>query len=142
MQTLRQMARGLTYSQAAGESHRSPSTVRSLLHTAYKRLGVSTISQALAVCTAAGWLDEVPQDGAAVEFADNRVTWAQRLYLEAFEQSLRAREDPDEVTRTRMLRRAALTGVYNEARKEQPRRRFSSDPLGRLLRDTSQLGLQ
>ncbi len=134
LQILRQMARGLSYAEAARETRRSPSTVRSLLHSAYQRLGVSTIAQALAVCTQIGWLDPVPQDGAVVESADRRVTWAQRLYLEAFDQSLRAGTDPDEADRTQQLRKAALAGMCRGVGTVRPGRRLTSDPIERIAR--------
>ncbi len=139
LQTVRQMARGHSYASAAHESHRATSTVRSLLHTAYARLGVVSIAQALAVCTQVGWLDEVPHDGSIVERADRRVTWAQRLYIEAFDQSLRAGEDPDEQQRTRQLREAALTGMYREAGKNAPWRQERRDPIERLAQDMQRL---
>jgi hypothetical protein len=134
------MSTGLTYAGAARETCRSTSTIRSLLHTAYQRLGVSTIAQALAVCTHAGWLDAVPADGSIVALADRRVTWAQRLYLEAFDQSLSAGGDSDEVERTQRLREAALTGLYREVGQERPWRRASSDPVDRLAFDLQRLG--
>jgi hypothetical protein len=134
------MARGLTYAEAARETGRAPSTVRSHLHTAYGRLGVTTISQALATCTYIGWLDAVARDGVAVELADRRVTWAQRLYLEAFDQSLRAGENPDEVERTHLLRRAALEGMYHRAGKQPPPwRRTATDPLDRIVQTLQRL---
>jgi DNA-binding CsgD family transcriptional regulator len=140
LQTLRQMARGLSYAEAAREAHRSHSTVRSLLHNAYKRLGVSTIAQALTVCWNAGWLDDVPQDGVVVELGDRRVTWAQRLYLEAFDQSLHAGDDLEEVERTRRLREAALGGMYRGASEERPWRELSTiDPIERIARDLQRL---
>ena len=94
--------------------------MRSLLHTAYARLGVASIAQALAVCTQAGWLDEVPDDGAIVELADRRVTWAQRLYIEAFDQSLRSGNNADEQERTQQLRGAALKGCMRKQRDRHP----------------------
>jgi hypothetical protein len=115
------------------------STVRSLVHNAYGRLGVATIAQALAVCTSVGWLDEVPNDGALVEIADRRVTWAQRLYLEAFDQTLRAGDDDGELDRTGQLRRAALAGVCREAGTPLPPLRVLNDPLERLVRDFRRL---
>jgi DNA-binding CsgD family transcriptional regulator len=139
LQALRLMATGLTYAGAARESCRSTSTIRSLLHTAYRRLGVTSIAQALAVCTHAGWLDAVPADGSIVAMADRRVTWAQRLYLEAFDQSLRSSGDAREVERTGRLRDAALTGLYREVGKERPWRRASNDPLDRLAFDLRRL---
>jgi hypothetical protein len=129
------MATGLTYAEAASRSRRSTSTIRSLLHTAYKRLGVATIAQALTVCTHAGWLDAVPADGSVVALADRRVTWAQRLYLEAFDQSLRAHGEPAEMERTRRLREAALSGMYREVAKDRPWRQLTADPMERLMRD-------
>jgi DNA-binding CsgD family transcriptional regulator len=131
-ETIKALARGLSYAQAAEEVCCSTSTVRSLLQTAYQRLGVSTIAQALAVCTRIGWLDVVPHDGELVHLADRRVTWAQRLYLEAFDQALRAGDDANEVARTGVLRDAALTGMYREADKERPWRQAGADPLERL----------
>lgn len=139
LQALRLMATGLTYAGAAKETFRSTSTIRSLLHTAYRRLGVTTIAQAFAACSHAGWLDAVPADGAVVALADRRVTWAQRLYLEAFDQFLRASDDPEEVQRTQQLREAALTGLYREAGQDLPWRRASSDPLDRLARHLQRL---
>jgi hypothetical protein len=136
------MARGLSYAEAAREAHRSHSTVRSLLHTAYRRLGVSTIAQALAVCWDAGWLDPVPNDGAAVELGDRRVTWAQRLYLEAFDQYLQAGDDLREVERTRRLREAALEGMYRGTGEERPWRELTSDPIDRIARDLQRLSLR
>jgi DNA-binding CsgD family transcriptional regulator len=142
LQTLRQMARGLSYAEAAREAHRSHSTVRSLLHTAYRRLGVSTSAQALAVCWDAGWLDPVPHDGVAVELGDRRVTWAQRLYLEAFDQYLQSGDDLEEVERTRRLREAALEGMYRGAGEERPWRELTSDPIDRIARDLQRLSLR
>jgi hypothetical protein len=135
------MARGISYETAARETRRKVSTIRSLLHTAYGRLGVTTIAQALAVCTSVGWLDEVRDDGALVELADRRVTWAQRLYLEAFDQTLRAGDDQAERERTAQLRSAALGGMYREADMSAPPWRVARDrdPLGRLLRDFQRL---
>ena len=139
LQTVRQMARGLSYAEAARETRRSESTVRSLLHRAYGRLGVSTIAQALVVCTYAGWFDAVPRDGADVEYADRRVTWAQRLYLEAFDQSLRAGAAPSDLDRTQRLRDGALTGMYREAGKERPWRQVTCDPIDRIARTLQRL---
>jgi DNA-binding CsgD family transcriptional regulator len=139
LDALKQLARGLSYAQAARELGCSTSTVRSLLHTAYKRLGVSTIVQALAVCTDVGWLDFVPNDGEVVELADRRVTWAQRLYLEAFDQALRAGDDAAEIERTRVLRDAAVTGMFKEVDKERPWRAMANDPLERIARTLRRL---
>ena len=140
LQTLRCLARGITYAEAAEEMCIGLSTVRSHLHAAYQRLGVSTLWQALVACMHAGWLDEVSQDGALVQAADRRVTWAQRLYLEAFDQTLRAGDDATELRRTSVLRSAALTGVYREAGKEQPWRQATAHPLARIAHTLERLG--
>jgi DNA-binding CsgD family transcriptional regulator len=146
LQTIKALGRGLTHAQAAEEYGCRTSTVRTLLSFAYRRLGVSTIAQALAVCTRVGWLDAIPEGAEMIEFADRRVTWGQRLYLEAFDQALRAGDDPDEVARTQLLREAALTGVYREAgihRKrdtEQPWRQVTAHPLERLAQTLQRLG--
>jgi hypothetical protein len=137
---MRQMARGLSYAEAASESHRGVSTVRTLLQTAYRRLGVASIAQALALCSSAGWLDPVVEDGAAVHLADRRVTWAQRLYLEAFDQSLRAGTDAAELRRTQRLREAALTGMFKDARKQQPWRAATRDPIEAIADAMLRLG--
>ena len=139
LEALRLLARGFTYAQAAHELGCAQSTVRTLLQTAYKRLGTSTIAQAVALCAHVGWLDLVPDDGESVELADRRVSWAQRLYLEAFDQSLRAGDDATEVERTRVLRDAALTGLFKEVDKERPWRAAATDPLERIARTLRRL---
>ena len=142
IETIRLLARGLSYAQAARERRCRVSTIRSLVHTAFGRLGVSSIAQALAVCSHVGWLDVVPRDGQVVELADRRVTWAQRLYLEAFDQSLRAGDDEAEVKRTSALRDAALTGVFSEADQERPWRPMTTDPLERIAQTLRTLDAQ
>ena len=136
---IRHLSRGLTYIEIAEQLRRSKSTVRSQLHWAYARLGVSSGAHAVSVCMQAGWLDEVPHDGTALNLADRRVTWAQRLYLEAFDQSLRAGDDSAEVERTQSLRDAALIGLLREADKERPWRATASDPLERIARTLRRL---
>ena len=106
--------------------------MHSLAHTACRRLGVATIVQAVALCTDLGWIDYVAADGASVESADPRVTWGQRLYLEAFDQSLRAAEDRNELERTRLLREAALSGVFKESGTKPDVRPASTDPIARI----------
>jgi DNA-binding CsgD family transcriptional regulator len=139
LETIRHLARGLTYADAAREQQCSVSTVRSHLQRAYQRLGVSTIAQALAVCMKVGWLDDVPHDGKVVELADRRVTWAQRLYLEAFDQSLRAGGDADEIERTRVVRDAALTGMFRDAGTKPRPRTATTEPLERLAQTLRKL---
>jgi hypothetical protein len=132
----------MSYAEAARETRRSESTVRSLLHTAYRRLGATTVAHALAICSNAGWLDDVPGDGIVVELSDRRVTWAQRLYLETFDQSLRAGDDPEEVERTRLLRQAALRGIHAKTDGRRPRGTFAGDPIGRIIGDLGHAGVR
>jgi putative nucleotidyltransferase with HDIG domain len=53
---LRSLARGLVYKQIGQELKISTSTVRSHLHSAYKKLGVIDRAQAVLMATNAGWL--------------------------------------------------------------------------------------
>jgi HD-like signal output (HDOD) protein/DNA-binding CsgD family transcriptional regulator len=53
---LRGLARGLVYKQIGQELDISPSTIRSHLHNAYKKLGAIDRAQAVLIATKAGWL--------------------------------------------------------------------------------------
>jgi HD-like signal output (HDOD) protein/DNA-binding CsgD family transcriptional regulator len=53
---LRGLARGLVYKQIGQELDISPSTIRSHLHNAYKKLGAIDRAQAVLIATEAGWL--------------------------------------------------------------------------------------
>jgi hypothetical protein len=75
-----------------------------------------------------------------VTLAERRVTWSQRLYLEAFDQSLRAGDDPQEVERTRQLRAAALAGLCTEAGVDVPWRALDADPIIRIAETLGCLG--
>lgn len=133
LDTLDALARGLTYCHAAAEMGCSCGTVRSQVRSACRRLDVTTPEQALELCTELGWLDPVPGNVSTVQLADQEVTWAQRLYLEAFDQFLRARSDATEVKRTELLRDAAMTGMFREADQQRPpRRAMKADPLERI----------
>ncbi len=136
LSALQEAASGLTSKQAAmklGLAHR---TYLRRLTLAYQRLGVSCIGQALAVCFAEGWVDsDLERVGRSEE--GQEVTWAQRLYLEAFDQSLGAEKSvtPDlgEVLRTARLRADALVGVNHEAHRTTAARQPSADPIDQLL---------
>jgi hypothetical protein len=67
--------------------------------------------------------------------ASDLLTSAQLLYLEAFDQTLRAGPDPQEAARTRRSREAALRRIYERADGERPRRGVAPDPIGRILLD-------
>lgn len=112
------IVRGLSYKQMAAERTVSVSTIRSHIHSAYKRLGVIDGTQAALVCVGAGWVDP-PASGwvdhsesrtAALlqhvilaleelsrqverEVERNGLTPAQRAYLDVFGTWLRARDD-------------------------------------------------
>ena len=53
---LRGLAGGKAYKQIAGDLGRSPSTIRTQLHSSYKKLGVSDRAQAVLLATEHGWL--------------------------------------------------------------------------------------
>jgi putative nucleotidyltransferase with HDIG domain len=53
---LRLLAHGKRYKQIAAELGLSPSTIRSHLHSAYRRLGVSDRAQAVLLATERGWI--------------------------------------------------------------------------------------
>ncbi len=101
---------GLTYQQIATVVRRSTSTVRSHLHSAYKRLGVTTSHQAVLICVRSGWLawdDGDPERAVFMRIEElvrhlviaveqrrgderEKLTPAQRRYLEAFDTHLQA----------------------------------------------------
>ena len=56
LNVLRLLAEGKVYKQIARELHLSPSTVRSHLHRAYRRMGVVDRTQAVLMATELGWL--------------------------------------------------------------------------------------
>jgi DNA-binding CsgD family transcriptional regulator len=86
--TLRLLAAGGTYAQIALDMSVTVSTVRTALHACYLKLDVHNGHQAIAVAWEAGWMDPV---GCA--WGDDRVTPAQRLYLDAFERYTHAHRD-------------------------------------------------
>jgi putative nucleotidyltransferase with HDIG domain len=53
---LRGLADGKAYKQIAGDLGRSPSTIRTQLHSSYKKLGVRDRAQAVLLATEHGWL--------------------------------------------------------------------------------------
>lgn len=104
-ETLLLVMRGRTYQQAARERGVSPSSVRSTLNSAYRRLGLSGVVQAAALMLREGWVgpDKVLEDydgrPYSLESQLHKLTenWlptpAQRLYLDAFDELLRERSD-------------------------------------------------
>jgi hypothetical protein len=82
---LKLLAQGNAGKSIALELGVAHSTVLTTLHNAYKLLGVQSGPQAVAVAWEAGWMDPV-----GVDHRDERVTPAQRLYLDAFDLYLAA----------------------------------------------------
>jgi DNA-binding NarL/FixJ family response regulator len=56
LRVIRELAQGKVYKEIAADLKLSPSTVRSHLHGAYDRLGVSDRAQAVLMCANEGWL--------------------------------------------------------------------------------------
>jgi DNA-binding CsgD family transcriptional regulator len=113
LEILRLMAHeGLMREGVAARLGLKPSTVRTHVSKAYRKLGVSTGPQAIVVCFNAGWLDPgATEIDDPLRFEDRNVTPAQRLYLAAFDQHLAAGDDPGELTRVQTLTDAALGGL-------------------------------
>jgi DNA-binding CsgD family transcriptional regulator len=125
LEVLRLMA--LEGLQTPGIAHRlrlSASTVRQHCVNAYRKLKVTHAVQALVVCFNAGWIDPVGtriQD--PLRFA-NDANWeptpAQRVYLDAFDEHLRAGDDPTALEAAKRKTDAALVAL------EQPWRSAAS----------------
>lgn len=102
-EVMRSLCAGESQNQIAHRLVVAKTTVRSHAHDAYKRLGVSTVSQAVAVMFREGWLepDDLLSDyeGPAYTTESQRfkINWvpspAQRLYLDAFDRLLAERSD-------------------------------------------------
>jgi DNA-binding CsgD family transcriptional regulator len=92
---------GLTQKQTARRLGVEVSTVRSLLHGAYRALDVRTAVQAALVAIHAGWLG-----AAATPEPDEQITPFQRAYLAAFDDHLRTGS-----SRSRATMRIALYGA-------------------------------
>jgi hypothetical protein len=80
------IATGVTREEIAQRRGTTIGTVRSLLHTAYRRLGARDSAEAIGALYSAGWLDPVE-----TEWGDDRATPAQGLYLRSFDRLLTLR---------------------------------------------------
>jgi DNA-binding CsgD family transcriptional regulator len=119
------LTRGLTRDQIAAQLGVSCSTVRTILHQAYVRLGVANGAQAVAVFAARGWLDGVPP----LPDRDQRTDRFARVYLDAFDSYLRTGSD-----RARRAMDIALLGARHDRNvPHTPPRRPAIDPIDRLL---------
>lgn len=132
LRMVRLLGDGLTYQQIAAAIGRRPSTVRSHLHAAYRRLNVTTSCQAVLACVKAGWLAwdaGDPEQTALLRVEallqqllnahDRRRDYetlktAQRDYLMAFDRYLGAAPAAD-VRRSREPVDHALAAVLREA---------------------------
>ena len=100
-------ANGQTVAQHAHETGRSGSTIRTLRHTAYQRLGVAGAEQAFVVCWRNGW---VALDGNAVIVAQPQpaaaedLTAEQQLFAEAYDRWQSSRSEDDRVEVAVLLR--------------------------------------
>jgi DNA-binding CsgD family transcriptional regulator len=115
------------------------STVRQHCQNAYRRLGVTHAVQALVVCFNAGWIDPVQtriQD--PLRFSDDEKwepTPAQRVYLDAFDDHLRAGDDERALLAAKRKTDAALVAL------DQPWRSMPSrDWIDELLSDMAAVG--
>jgi DNA-binding CsgD family transcriptional regulator len=123
--------------QTAGIAQRlglAASTVRQHCQNAYRRLGVTHAAQALVVCFNAGWIDPLQtriQD--PLRFSDVEKwepTPAQKVYLDAFDDHLQARDDRRALLAAKRKSDAALVAL------EQPWRSMPSrDWIDELISD-------
>jgi len=113
LEILRLMAlEGLQQEGIAYRLRLKASTVRSHVHNAYRKLGVTTSAQALVVCFNAGWIDPMQtRIQNPLRFRDNRVTDEQRAYLAAFHQHLTAGDDERELHIAKRRTDGALIGL-------------------------------
>lgn len=133
LRVLALLMEGLTYEQIAVAVSRSQSTVRTQLHNAYRRLGVTTSYQAVLECVRSGWLtwgDADPHQATlmrieelfrrlvtAVEsrHASASLTPRQRGYLEAFERYMQSATREQRLV-TRHTMNEALATMFDESR--------------------------
>jgi len=130
---------GLSYEEIAEHLGRATSTIRSQLHSAYHRLGVTTSYQAVLECVRAGWLtwSQVDPETATlsrvedllrrlIDAVESRrdpdaLTDAQRRYLDGLDAHLRARTDEQRhLSRARVD--SALAAMLRDANVTMPRR--------------------
>ena len=139
------VARGESQKQFAASTGRTRATVRSLLGAAYGRLGVDGAPQAVVECVRHGWLGITPSGVRQLNAPDpgldgpEGVTARQAVYLEAFEQLLRARE-PDEARASAKVMDRALGQVFDEAEMTPRRDRRREAFFDRLIADMGRMG--
>jgi hypothetical protein len=109
-------------------------TVRTHVHQARRRLGVHTTTEAVVACIDAGWIDPVQENPGLLEFTDRRVTAAQRVYLEAFDRHLKARDDETVLEQAKWRTDAAMVALD-----KPPRSLASRDWISALLTDMARM---
>lgn len=144
---------GLTYNEIAAAVDRATSTVRSQLHSAYRRLGVTTSHQAVLECVKSGWLAWDEGDPGqvtlmriedlfrhlvkAVEARRGRdheqLTVAQRQYLQAFDDHLQAPSCEQQSTCRSAMDRALATMLTEAGVPSRRRPRDVLDSLSELV---------
>ena len=85
-------------------------------------------------CIDAGWIDPVQENPGLLEFTDRRVTAAQRVYLEAFDRHLEARDDKPVLEQAKRRTDAALVALD-----KPPRSLASRDWISSLLTDMARM---
>ncbi len=128
------IADGLSEKQVAHELGLKPTTVRTQVWAATKRLNVHSALQAVLVCVREGWIDANPRlpqhatgairlaerlrriERRLARMAGNDVTPAQRAYLKDFDSLLRASvwTDDDEAATLRSRMREHLDVILEE----------------------------
>lgn len=132
------LAQGLTYKQIGLRLDRSPSTIRSLCHRAYTKLGVADRTQAVLACERAGWIDSPGIDPTArltlrlcrateemcrLIRSRAQLTDPQREYVSAFDQLVYARADEDHIAARRAMAGALAVVLHDADIPDRPRRR-------------------
>jgi hypothetical protein len=113
---------GLQCGAIAQRLHVTPSTVRQHCANAYRKLDVTHAVAALVVCFNAGWIDPTEtQVQDPTKYPDDRVTEAQRAYLDAFDDHLAAADDDLELRRAKHRTDAALTHLQMTSRSRPAR---------------------
>jgi DNA-binding CsgD family transcriptional regulator len=134
LEALKWAASGMILKQIASRMGVKFTTVRSHVHQARRRLGVRTTTQAVVACIDAGWIDPVEEDPNLLRFTDRRVTAGQRVYLEAFDRHLKARDDKAVLEQAKRRTDAALVALD-----KPPRSVASRDWISSLLTDMARL---
>jgi len=133
LEVLKLAAAGMILKQIARRMGVKFTTVRTHVRVAREKLGVHTTTEAVVACIDAGWIDPVVEDPKLLRFMDRRVTAAQRVYLDAFDRHLKAR-NAAALEQAKRRTDAALVALD-----KPPRSVASRDWIGSLLNDMTRL---